>query len=241
MGEAVKNSVFIGWDPREAACYAVARASIQRRLTTPVPVRGVMLDQLRRCGLYRRPTERRAGLLWDVISDHPMSTEFACSRFLVPHLAERGFALFMDCDIMARVNLGELFSLADSTKAVQVVKHNYAPALGTKMDGQVQTRYARKNWSSVMLFNCEHPSNRNLTLDMVNELPGRDLHRFCWLEDDEIGELHPRWNYLVGHTQLPEGEEPSLVHWTEGAPCIDGFEQVEYAAEFREEFEAWAR
>lgn len=200
-----------------------------------------MLDQLRRCGLYTRPTERRAGILWDVISDAPMSTEFACSRFLVPHLAERGWALFMDCDIMARVNISELFAMADSTKAVQVVKHDYAPEIGAKMDGQVQTRYHRKNWSSVMLFNVDHSSNRDLDLHLVNNVPGRDLHRFCWLNDDEIGELPARWNYLVGHTKLPEGEEPSLVHWTEGAPCMTGFENVEYAGEFREELERWAR
>ncbi|WP_290497646.1 hypothetical protein [Hyphomonas sp. UBA4494] len=168
-----------------------------------------------------------------------MSTEFACSRFLVPHLAMTGWALFMDADMLARTNVERLFEQCRDSKAVMVVKHRHEPVEGVKMDGQLQTVYARKNWSSVMAFNVDHPANRSLTVEMVNTVPGRDLHRFCWLEDKHIGELDASWNYLVGHTD-PE-IEPDIVHFTDGVPSMPGYENSEYADEWRAELEAWAR
>lgn len=168
--------------------------------------------------------------MWDTLSDAPMSTEFSMTRFLVPHLARHGWALFMDCDILVRENITNLFKLADDKKAVMCVKHDHQPSYMVKMDGQMQTQYARKNWSSVMLFNCEHPSNKKLTLSMINSLPGRDLHRFCWLDDDEIGELPKRYNYLVGHDTLEKVPEPAIVHFTEGLPDLPGRNKQEFAA-----------
>lgn len=168
-----------------------------------------------------------------------MSTEFAISRFLTPILAQSGLALFVDCDTLAMQNVARIFDLVQPDKAVMCVKHEHNPTETVKMDGQVQTRYSRKNWSSVMLFNCDHPSNRKLTLEMINSLPGRDLHRFCWLEDHEIGELPPQWNYLVGHTELPEGVDPAIVHFTDGIPSMDGYENVEYAGEYFRSRECW--
>lgn len=167
-----------------------------------------------------------------------MSTEFACSRFLVPHLAGGGWALFVDSDILVRRNLDRIFIEADPSKAVMVVKHNHQPADGKKMDGQAQTRYARKNWSSVCLWNVDHPANQKLTLDVVNSIPGRDLHAFCWLHDSEIGELDPSWNYLVGHTKGVEN--PRIVHFTDGIPAMPGYENCEYAEDWRAELKRWA-
>jgi lipopolysaccharide biosynthesis glycosyltransferase len=239
-----RRSIWVGFDPREAAAFAVARSSIRRRLTTPIPIFGIVLSDVQGRGLYERPTDCRVTgdqrVLWDVISDAPMSTEFACSRFLTPMLAGHdGWALFCDCDVLARANLSELFDLADPTKAVMCVKHDHVPDAATKMDGQPQTAYGRKNWSSVMLFNCDHPANvRRLTYDLVNTVPGRDLHRFCWLNDDEIGELGPEWNYLVGETQADV--EPKLVHFTLGGPWFSRYEDVPYADEWRAELAAWA-
>jgi hypothetical protein len=111
-----------------------------------------------------------------------------------------------------------------------VVKHNYAPSNVVKMDGQMQQLYARKNWSSVMLFNVDHPANQRLTVEMVNTLPGRDLHRFCWLEDHEIGELTPDWNWLVGHSDPTIA--PAIVHYTEGLPSMAGYESCQFAEEW---------
>src|SRR6185369_11183489 len=117
-------------------------------------------------------------------------------------------------------------------------KHDYQPALNVKMDGQVQSAYPRKNWSSVMAFNLAHPANEALTVEMVNSLPGRDLHRFCWLDDDEIGELDPKYNYLVGDG--PRQENPTIVHFTNGTPDLHGFTNAHFADEWRAELERWA-
>lgn len=233
-----RNSIWLGFDPRESAAFAVARESIKTRLAMRFPVSGVVLDELRTEGLYTRPTEHRLGRLWDVISGAHMATEFAISRFLVPHLAQGGWALFMDCDVLARADVGRIFDLADPRYAVMCVKHNQIPLSDTKMDAQAQAAYPRKNWSSVMLFNCDHPSNKRLTVDLINTAPGRDMHRFCWLEDHEIGELPPEWNWLVGHSD--PGISPKLVHYTDGGPWLSAFADVPYADEWWAELNRWA-
>lgn len=235
-------SIWIGFDPREAAAYAVARHSAQANAAC-IPVHGVVLDDLRRDGLYTRATEIRPGfdrpILWDTVSDAPMATEFAISRFFVPHLAKKGWALFMDCDVLVRMNLHKLFEKLEHKYAVYCVKHDHKPANDFKMDGQIQTLYPRKNWSSVMVFNCEHPSNRWLTPENINSTPGRDLHRFCWLNDDEIGELDPHWNWLAGHSS--KDILPRIVHHTDGSPCMRGYEDAPYADEWTAVLRSWAR
>ena len=248
------TSVYIGFDPNESAAFAVARQSTRNYMTHPLSVYGIVLADMQRAGLYTRPTELRRSaadrpILWDVISDAPMSTEFANSRFLTPHLAKAwaaredagagAWALFMDCDVMVRTDLNELSALLDAKYAVMCVKHRHNPTGVVKMGGQVQTAYARKNWSSVCLYNLSHPANQKLTLEKINTLPGRDLHRFCWLEDDEIGELGPEWNYLVGHTKAKV--EPKIVHWTDGWPGLPGYEKTAFADEWRHFHGRWAR
>lgn len=234
----MKSSIWIGYDPRESDAFAVARSSARRRTNIPIPIHGIVLPDLRAKGLYWRPTSRKEGRLWDDISEAPMATEFAVSRFLTAHLAEEGWALFMDADMLVRKDLCRLFDQADKSKAVMVVKHNHQPPEGVKMDGQAQTRYARKNWSSVMLFNASHPANKALTVDLVNTVPGRDLHRFCWLDDDLIGELDVSWNWLVGHSD--PSVEPNIVHFTDGVPSMPGYENSPYAGEWWSELHRWA-
>ena len=231
-------SIWIGYDAREAEAFSVCRASIRHRLNQPIPIRGLVMRDLIYRGLYDRPTEHRASaadkpIMWDVISDAPMATEFAISRFLVPTLAKTGWALFMDCDMMALTDLSDVFRDLDPSKAVYCVKHKHDPIKIRKMDNQIQTFYARKNWSSFCLFNCEHPSNRALDLVMVNTLPGRDLHRFCWLKDEEIGALDPSWNFLVGHTDPVI--QPKIIHWTDGGPWFRDYENVEFAKDWLDE------
>lgn len=195
-------------------------------------------------GLYTRPIEFKPSaadrpIMWDTISDAPMSTQHACARFLVPHLAGAGWALFMDGDVLVRGNLARMFEKLESQYAVYCVKHKHEPPAGVKMDGQAQTQYARKNWTSFIVFNCEHESNKALTLKMINTLPGRDLHRLCWLKDEEIGELSPEWNFLVGHTD--PAVDPKVVHFTEGCPDMVGYENVPYADDWRVALEDWAQ
>jgi len=230
------RSIFVGYDPRETEAFDVCRFSL-RRHAPKITAKGLCLNDLRDAGLYWRPTTRLAGQLFDRISDAPMSTEFAISRFLTPFLAKEGWALFMDCDILARRSLDELFAQADDSKAVMCVKHDYVPASATKMDGQQQTVYPRKNWSSVMLFNCAHPANARLDIDLINSRPGRDLHRFCWLRDEEIGALDPAWNWLSG-VSAPVAD-PGLVHFTEGLPNMPGYENSLYAQEWRQVRREW--
>lgn len=236
------RSIWIGFDPREAAAFAVARSSIARRLTQQLRINGLVLEDLRDRGLYRRAVETRVvggrRIMWDPISDAPMATEHAIARFLVPALAGTGWALFLDGDVLARDNLVRLFEQLDPRKAVCCVQHEHRAAVGIKMDGQLQTAYPRKNWSSVMAFNCDHPANRALTLDLVNSAPGRDLHRFCWLQDDDIGALEPGWNWLVGHADWRI--EPKIAHFTDGVPDMPGYEDQPYADEWRAERRRWA-
>jgi hypothetical protein len=226
------RDVFLGWDAREGVAFNVAEASIQALSSVSVAISSISYQTLCDMGVYRRPTERRDGVLWDVISEAPMSTEHAIARFFVPYLTEySGFVLFADSDILLRDDIADLFSLADDRYAVQVVKHSYTPAETMKMDGQIQTAYARKNWSSVMLWNCEHPAHRALTLDILNHWPGRDLHAFKWLRDEEIGALPAAWNYLVGVS--PKLPDVKLAHFTLGLPNMAGYEQCEFAEEWR--------
>lgn len=236
-------SVWIGFDPREAAAFAVARESVRK---CGLPAFGIVLDRVRESGLYWRPTEIRDGRLFDVISEHPMATEFAISRFLVPHLARSGWGLFMDADQMVRDG-GDLYALFleverdHADKAIVCVKHDHRPTETTKMDGQVQSAYSRKNWSSFCFFNCDHPANSALTLDVINERPGRELHNFCWLGDDAddlIGELPVEWNWLAGHSD--PGVDVKNVHWTDGVPTMPGYEAAPFADEFRDTMNDWA-
>lgn len=235
------RAVWIGFDPREAAAFAVARHSILEHLPddSDIEINGLVLSDMQRADLFTRPQEKRDGVIWDLISGAPCATEFSISRFLVPHLSgDDGWAIFVDCDMLFRADITELFDLCDPSKAVMVVKHDHRPAGVTKMDGQVQTQYGRKNWSSVLAFNLSHPANRRLTLEMVNSLPGRDLHQFCWLEDGEIGALPIEWNWLVGHSS--DDVEPKNVHFTDGIPTMAGYEDAPYANEWRDTLADWA-
>jgi len=240
------RSVFIGYDPRESAGFAVCVSSIRNRLDAPPPIHGVVLDHLRRDGLFTRPLERREGILWDVVSDAPCATEFSISRFFTPLLARRagysGWALFMDCDMLVRADIHQVFNMADPKYAVCCVKHDHQPKESSKMDGQIQTVYPRKNWSSFCLFNLNHPANDALTTEYLNATPGRDLHAFSWLKDDQIGPIAHDWNFLIGYDDLkfPSFRNPSCAHFTLGTPDMPGRENDPYADEWRKELNNWA-
>lgn len=159
--------------------------------------------------------------MFDLESGAYQSTEFAKSRFCIPFLQRRGWALFIDCDMVCRADIKELFDCADDRFAVQVVKHEYKVVEATKMDGQVNSAYPRKNWSSVVLWNLDHPAHRRLPLWRVQQWPGRDLHAFKWLQDDEIGELPNGWNHLVGISSEPE--KAKMLHFTNGGLWLDAW------------------
>lgn len=239
----VNVSIFIGWDPREAAEFAVARQSVERNAPKEWIITGLVLNRLREAGLYTRPMEVRNGVdgpeMWDVISGARQSTEHANSRFLVPYLAKKGWAMFIDGDTMVCSSLSPLFASLDYSKALYCVHHDHTPISQTKMDGQVQQQYGRKNWSSVMIFNCDHAANAMLTPEIVNSWSGRDLHALKWLDDKDIGELGQSWNVLVGHTDA--GVVPDIIHWTDGTPAMRGFETVQWSEQWRQARDDWAQ
>lgn len=227
---AITPTVYIGWDKREEMAFNVAARSLCE-YSPHARIIPLVLDALVQRGLYTRPTRIHNAGLWDVISDAPMSTEHAISRFLVPHLCHyKGWALFVDGDVMFRRPVEELFALRDDRYAVMCVQHPPFTEAGTKKEGAIQTVYHRKNWSSVMLFNCAHPQNAALLPGQVNLVPGRDLHRFGWLNDAEIGALPPEWNYLVGVN--PPQDNPAIVHYTLGCPSIPAYAQSHFAGEW---------
>ena len=215
--------VYIGYDPRESAAYDAASKTLLEHSSNSV-ITKLDSERLAAAGLLRRPMDRR-GIMYDLNSNATCATEFSNSRFLVPIIAQSGWALFVDCDILFFSNVDRLLDFADPTKAVMVVKHKLVSESGFKMDSQPQTSYVRKNWSSVMLFNCDHPANRRLSLDDVNNRPGRDLHAFYWLHDSEIGSLPPSWNWLVD--VQPRPDKIDIAHFTLGGPWIDGWESRE--------------
>jgi hypothetical protein len=227
-------TVYIGFDPREVAAFMVAAGSIRRHLSALEDIKAIVLQDLQTKGVYKRPTVYKDNLLHDVISNHPMSTEFAVSRFLVPYLNNfEGHALFVDCDVMALEVLDGLLGYIGKGYAVSVVKHKYDVDSAVKMDGQKQSSYYRKNWSSVCFWDCGHPANRVLTPEYVNSKRGADLHRFCWLDDQHIGELPPTYNHLVGVTKAEA--PPKLVHFTNGIPHMKGYHDCEFADLWRSE------
>lgn len=213
--------VWVGWDAREQRAYRVACASLAERSSTPLAINELNARDLYHRRLLWRPVEQDGGRMRDHLSDAPQSTEFANARFLVPYLQRTGWALFVDCDVVALGDVADLFALADPRYAVMCVHHNYTPKAAEKMGGAEQTSYRRKNWSSVMLWNCDHPAHYRISLAQLNQWPGELLHRFAWLRENEIGALPAEWNWLVGEQEKPK--EPKLAHFTLGGPWIDGW------------------
>lgn len=208
--------IFIGYDSNEVIAYHVLAQSIIERASMPVMFAPIVLSNLD--GIFTR--ERNT----------LQSTEFSFSRFLVPYLSGfEGWSLFMDCDMLMRADIAELWALRDDRYAVMCVKHDYQPKIETKFLGQAQTKYEKKNWSSVMLFN--NAKCRALTPDFVNTATGLQLHQFKWLDGDEnIGELPAAWNWLVNeYDHLADAKN---VHFTDGGPYFDEYKDDDYAEEW---------
>ena len=215
--------VYVGYDPREAVAFYTLAHSILRRSSIPVSIAPLMQRQLKR--LYTRPRGPTE------------ATEFSLTRFLVPALAGyRGWSLFMDCDMLCRADIAGLAAEIERQpdKAVLVVKHDYVPKTERKMLDQVQTKYPRKNWSSLMIFNNERC--RALTPEYVNSASGLELHRFAWTDEHLIGELSREWNWLV--TEYDYNPDAKIVHYTLGGPWFDDYRDCDYAAEWFAEFDS---
>jgi hypothetical protein len=216
-------SIYIGYDPRESVAFYTLAHSILRRSSVPLSISPLAKSQLQ--GIYRRergPTE---------------STDFSLTRYLVPHLsAFSGWSIYMDCDMLCRADISALGAemARQADKAVVLCKHDYVPKGERKFLDQVQTKYPRKNWSSLMLFNNARCTA--LTPDYVNSASGLDLHRFAWIEDRLIGALPLEWNWLVG--EYPHNPAARIVHFTRGGPYFDPYRGCDYAGEWFAELES---
>lgn len=219
--------VYIGWDDREAAAFHVFANSIIRHASRPVQIIPLVQSQLRAAGLYTRD------------ANEPAATAFAFTRFLVPHLAGIGYAVFADCDMLMQADIHELIDEIDRTRTpyqkVWVCQHDYTPKSASKMDGQVQVAYPRKNWSSFMVFDAARCA-RKLEPHYVNEASGAQLHRFQWIADDEIGSIPLTWNWLAGEYEY----RPNVhnVHLTLGGPWFTHMQTCDYAIEWKSERDA---
>ena len=210
--------VFVGYDPREAVAYHTCVNSIIRHATRPVAIVPVALN-----------------LFSDYAETHTDgSNQFIYTRFLVPYLMNwAGWAIFIDGDMIVRDDIAKLWDLRELNKDVMVVKHDYKTCMPIKYLGSPNQDYPRKNWSSVILWNCNSFPNRKLTPEFVQKSTGAELHRFTWLDDSRIGELPPEWNWLPDEY----GPNPAacLLHYTLGTPCFDEFHNTTQSEEWHAE------
>ena len=210
--------IFVGYDPREAIAYHACVNSIIRNASKPVAIVPVAL-----------------GLFKDYKETHTDgSNHFIYTRFLVPHLMEyTGWAIFIDGDMIVRGDIAELWNQRDDYKDVMVVKHDYKTCMPVKYLGAKNEDYPRKNWSSVILWNCASFPNRRLTPEFVQHSTGSELHRFSWLEDARIGELPKEWNWLPD--EYGPNPDAKLLHYTLGTPCFHEFADTPQGSEWHKE------
>ena len=210
--------VFVGYDPREAIAYHTCVNSIIRHASRPVAIIPIALN-----------------LFQDYKETHTDgSNHFIYTRFLVPHLMGfKGWAIFIDGDMIIRGDIVELWNLREVDKDVMVVKHDYQTCMPVKYLGAKNENYPRKNWSSVILWNCNSFPNRQLTPEFVQTSSGSFLHRFSWLDDDRIGDLPPEWNWLPD--EYGPNLNAKLLHYTLGTPCFQEFADTPQGNEWHRE------
>jgi lipopolysaccharide biosynthesis glycosyltransferase len=210
--------VFVGYDPREAIAYHTCVNSIIRNSSRPVAIIPVALN------LFRDYNETHTD----------GSNHFIYTRFLVPHLMDyTGWAIFIDGDMIVRGDIIELWELQNPHMDVMVVKHNYKTCMPVKYLGAQNEDYPRKNWSSVILWNCGSLPNRRLTPEFIQRATGSELHRFTWIDDTCIGELPPEWNWLPD--EYGPNTDAKLLHYTLGTPCFQEFATTPQGAEWHRE------
>jgi lipopolysaccharide biosynthesis glycosyltransferase len=204
--------VFVGYDPREAVAFHTFTQSVLETASVPVAFTPLVLSSL------PGYTE----------THKDGSNTFIYSRFLTPYLCDfEGWALFADGDMICRTDIARLWALRDDSKALMVVKHDYQTKATTKYLGNKNQNYPRKNWSSVVLWNCGHPKHRQLQPDFVMKQTGAFLHRFTWLDDSEIGSLPQEWNWLT--TEYETNPNAHLLHYTLGTPCFADYWDADMA------------
>ena len=207
-------NVFIGFDEGEKVSYHILSESIRRQSSVPVSITPLCLSNLPEFKRKLQPNQ---------------STEFAFSRFLVPYLSEyKGWSLFLDCDMMFRDNIKNLWDMIDENKSIMCCKHDYTPKQNVKFRGAKNEPFPKKNWSSFMLMNNQRC--KMLTKEYVETASGLELHQFKWTHEENVGELPLDWNWLVG--EYDYNKNAKNVHWTLGGPYFKDYKNSEYADEW---------
>ncbi len=209
--------IFIGYDTNETIAYHVLVQSIIENSSLPLSITPIALNNVQ--GIFHR-------------EQHPLqSTQFSFSRFLTPYLANyEGWSIFMDCDMIVRTDIAKLWALRDDSYSIMCCKHDYTPVSDTKFLGNVQSKYEKKNWSSVMMFN--NAKCKALTPEYVNTRSGLELHQFKWLGDSgQIGSIPLIWNHLVG--EYEHDPKAALVHYTYGGPYFEEYLDCDYAEDWQ--------
>jgi lipopolysaccharide biosynthesis glycosyltransferase len=210
MNETIK--IVIGFDQRESIAFHTFIQSIIEKSSLPVSFIPLAINALK--GYKETHTDK--------------SNDFIYSRFLTPYLNNfNGWAIFADGDMVCQADIKELWDLRDESKALLVVKHDYQTKAHKKYLGNINENYPRKNWSSVILWNCAHPKHKILTPEFIASQTGKYLHRFSWLDDTDIGELPKEWNWLA--IEYPENKNAKLIHYTLGTPCFKEYKNTEMA------------
>ena len=210
MPEKKNVKIYIGFDQRESVAYHTFVQSLIDHASIPLDITPLAVKTLE--GYEEKHKDK--------------SNDFVYSRFLTPFLNDfKGWAIFVDGDMICQTDIKELLDLRDNSKALQVVKHDYKTKANQKYLGNINQDYPRKNWSSVILWNCTHPKHKILTPDFIANQTGKYLHRFSWLEDEEIGELPKEWNWLA--TEYPKNEQANIIHYTLGTPCFKDYRDAE--------------
>ena len=205
-----KINIVVGFDQREAIAYHTFTQSIIEKCSIPVFFIPLAVNTLKD---YKETHKDR-------------SNDFIYSRFLTPYLNNfTGWAIFADGDMVCQSDIKELWDLRDESKALLVVKHNYQTKKSIKYLGNINENYPRKNWSSLILWNCAHPKHRMLTPEFIANQSGKFLHRFSWLEDHDIGELPVEWNWLA--VEYPVNTKAKIIHYTLGTPCFKDYRDTD--------------
>ena len=210
MNNSIK--LIIGFDQRESIAYHTFTQSIIEKCSVPVMFIPLAMNTLK--GYKETHTDK--------------SNDFIYSRFLTPYLCNfNGWAIFADGDMICQADIKELWDLRDESKALQVVKHDYKTKVKKKYLGNINEDYPKKNWSSLILWNCSHPKHKILTPEFIASQTGKYLHRFSWLDENEIGELPKEWNWLA--IEYPENKNAKLIHYTLGTPCFKEYKETDMA------------
>ena len=208
-------NVFIGFDESEKVSYHILSESIRSQSSVPVSITPLCLSNIREFKRELQPNQ---------------STEFAFSRFLMPYLSNyEGWSIFMDCDMLLRTDINNLWKLRDDDYAVMCCKHDYEPNQNAKFRGAKNEPFPKKNWSSMMMTN--NAKCKALTPEFVNSATGLELHQFKWLQSENlIGSLPLTWNWLV--SEYDYNVKADNVHFTLGGPYFKGYEKSDYANEW---------